>query len=335
MFATCLHCHHALGANEEIESFPTGQRLAFDSEKGRLWVVCPSCGRWNLTPLEERWEAVESAEALFRDTKTRIATGEIGLAKRRSGLELIRIGRPLRSEFASWRYGRQLRSRFRRAWFSRGMQAADEHELFDSLAIGAVLWAPILIVTAPLVIAKRIQHYRTNERVIRGVAVDGVGLQLRAKHARLLRLSGDEQTRWRMMLPHERGFATITGEAVLPLLGRILPHVNELGASERELDSAIAKIEHFHDPARFLDFLTREKARGQSPITESVGYGQRLALEMMAHEETERRALEGELDALRSAWEEAERIAAIADNLLLPSWIRRRFGGGDDPLTPR
>jgi hypothetical protein len=37
---------------------------------------------------------------------------------------------------------------------------------------------------------------------------------------------------------------------------------------------------------------------------------------MAAHEDTERRALEGELAALEAAWREAEEIAAISDNLL-------------------
>jgi hypothetical protein len=44
----------------------------------------------------------------------------------------------------------------------------------------------------------------------------------------------------------------------------------------------------------------------------------RLALEMAAHEETERRALEGELAELEEAWREADEIAAIADALLNP-----------------
>jgi hypothetical protein len=52
----------------------------------------------------------------------------------------------------------------------------------------------------------------------------------------------------------------------------------------------------------------------------------RLALEMAAHEESERRALEGELEMLEEAWREAEEIAAIADRLLIPesieNWIR-------------
>jgi AmiR/NasT family two-component response regulator len=57
----------------------------------------------------------------------------------------------------------------------------------------------------------------------------------------------------------------------------------------------------------------------------------RLALEMAAHEERERRALEGELAELERAWKEAEEIAAIADDLLLPGSVAdrlRRLRGG-------
>ena len=74
MFATCLHCYRPLGSNREIAAFPVGNRIAFDAARGRLWVVCPSCHRWNLSPIEERWEAVEYAEKLYRDTTTLVAT---------------------------------------------------------------------------------------------------------------------------------------------------------------------------------------------------------------------------------------------------------------------
>lgn len=50
----------------------------------------------------------------------------------------------------------------------------------------------------------------------------------------------------------------------------------------------------------------------------------RLALEMSAHEEQEQRALEGELVELEREWRDAEEIAAIADNLLLPGSIPAR-----------
>jgi hypothetical protein len=52
---------------------------------------------------------------------------------------------------------------------------------------------------------------------------------------------------------------------------------------------------------------------------------QRLALEMALHEEQERAALDGELRALEQAWQEAEEIAAIADDLVLPGRVRQGF----------
>src|SRR3954462_9664275 len=114
MYATCLFCNGDLGRNEAIEAFPVGRRLAFDAAKGRLWVVCRKCERWNLSPLEERWEAIEMCEREFRSTKLRVSTDEIGLARLREGLELVRIGRPLRPEMAAWRYGDQFGRRRRR-----------------------------------------------------------------------------------------------------------------------------------------------------------------------------------------------------------------------------
>ncbi|MBK7595578.1 MAG: hypothetical protein IPJ11_10120 [Gemmatimonadetes bacterium] len=47
---------------------------------------------------------------------------------------------------------------------------------------------------------------------------------------------------------------------------------------------------------------------------------------MASHEETERRALEGELKLLEHEWREAERLAAILDDLALPA-------GGPDAVT--
>src|SRR5688572_10191764 len=98
MYSTCLFCASRLGSNDVVERFPVGRRVAFDAIKGRLWAVCLSCTQWNLAPLEERWEAVESCEQMFRSTRLRTSTDNVGLARHRSGLELVRVGRPLRPE---------------------------------------------------------------------------------------------------------------------------------------------------------------------------------------------------------------------------------------------
>ncbi|HEY5219758.1 MAG TPA: hypothetical protein VIJ16_08110, partial [Gemmatimonadaceae bacterium] len=96
MYSTCIFCHASLGANDAIEHFPVGKRLAYDTAKGRLWVICGSCARWNLSPIEERWEAMDDAERLFRRTRTRVTTDNIGLARLPNGVQLVRIGKPLR-----------------------------------------------------------------------------------------------------------------------------------------------------------------------------------------------------------------------------------------------
>jgi hypothetical protein len=114
VYSTCLHCHKNLGTNDAIETLPIGRRLAFDARQGRLWVVCSACAKWNLVPFDTRLESIDACERLFRDTRTRYATDNIGLARVRDGMDLIRIGAPQRPEFASWRYGAQYRRRRRR-----------------------------------------------------------------------------------------------------------------------------------------------------------------------------------------------------------------------------
>ena len=74
MFSTCIHCNTDLGRNEAFETFPVGQRLAFDARLGRLWAVCRSCARWNLSPLDTRWETIEAAERRFRDSRLRVSS---------------------------------------------------------------------------------------------------------------------------------------------------------------------------------------------------------------------------------------------------------------------
>src|SRR2546430_7797466 len=137
MYSTCLFCNASLRANERVDHFPVGTRLAFDAGKGRLWVVCTRCARWNLTPIEERHEAIEECERLFRATRARVSTDNIGFTKLRDGLELIRIGKPLRPEFAAWRYAGEFFNRRQRSYVVAGATVAAAGAA--SAAIGMVL----------------------------------------------------------------------------------------------------------------------------------------------------------------------------------------------------
>lgn len=94
-----------------------GHRLAYDPHKGRLWGVCTACGRWNLTPLEDRWETLEACERAVKDRGVeRLRTPHLSLLDVKKG-ELIRVGDPAREEFVDWRYGPRLFSSFRKAGF--------------------------------------------------------------------------------------------------------------------------------------------------------------------------------------------------------------------------
>lgn len=111
MYSTCIHCQRDLGRNTLLEHLPIGRRLAYDESAGRVWVICAGCSRWNLVPFESRWEAIEEAEKTYRGTPLRASTDQVGLAKTREGSELVRIGKPLLPELASWRYGRHFTNR--------------------------------------------------------------------------------------------------------------------------------------------------------------------------------------------------------------------------------
>ncbi|HYR10488.1 MAG TPA: hypothetical protein VEQ60_22120, partial [Longimicrobium sp.] len=124
MYRTCIFCSADLGANEAVEAFPVGRSVAFDAWKGRLWAVCRRCGRWNLAPLEERWEAVEEAEKRFVDSRLRVQSENIGLCKLPDGTRLIRVGDALAGELAAWRYGDQLVRRRRSYLIAAGGAAA-------------------------------------------------------------------------------------------------------------------------------------------------------------------------------------------------------------------
>ena len=355
MFSTCLFCHGQLGKNDVVERFPVGSRLAFDSARGRLWAVCPACRRWNLSPLDERWEAIEECERLYRSTRARVSTDNIGLAPLRSGLDLIRIGEPLRPEFAAWRYGSQLKWRNTRARIGAGIAGA--------AGVGAaVVVAPALIAAAPLLapafvglgasaplwvvpgmIAMDIKDYWQWERVaLHVLSPQGRRLTVRVRHLWESAYYTDRQTdALSLRLTHDGGATRYEGDGALSAGARLLARANWLGGASRLVQRAVRQIDETGDAdgflhktaARFSRFHGRRLMAGYRRVgAMSLLPVERLALEMAVHEESERRALEGELSRLADEWKEAEEIAAIADDMFVPpaveAWIRNQTGEG-------
>jgi hypothetical protein len=351
MYTHCVHCRAALGTNEVLEAFPVGQRVAFDEVQGRLWVVCRACERWNLAPFESRWEAIEQAERAYRGTRVRMATDNIGLARMPDGTSLIRVGRPLRPEFAAWRYGDQFGRRRRRLYMTGGAAAVGVAALAGgalATGVGIVALAP-LVNTGILLMATQQKKARMftlahpdgdwfipfgNPRLVPGTDADGWAIEV-AWTRRLER----PDTTWKTWLRPgpggnngENGRVTLHGELARDALAKLLPSVNGGGAAPARVQEAVALLESAGGPERMMSWAVgQRRAWGVKQTfgdTGDLGYiprDARLAIEMAVHEDRERRALLGELAELERAWLEAEQVARIADQLLVPEHITQRL----------
>jgi hypothetical protein len=329
MYRTCIYCNRRFGANEAIERFPVGRRLAFDRENGRLWVICEVCRRWNLSPLEERWEAIDDCERRYYGTAQRFSTDNIGLARLPHGLELVRIGKPQRREFAAWRYGREFLRRRVRSLIAAGSKLAIS-------AAGIVAGADIFWIF--ILDSKRRVVARVRDE-------EGAWLFVTRKELPQIELNRAESPEgWTLLVPHRRTerrglfgvrgdgrlqHAVLRGPTAMRAAGRILPKINSWGGTDSQVQDAVALIEKSRSPdllfARVAGHpkATRDVGRvdGGSIFLKGMRPDVRLALEMAVHEESERRALEGELIALEEEWREAEEIASIADRLLVPERV--------------
>jgi hypothetical protein len=355
MYSTCTFCHAPLGANQSLEHFPVGRRLAFDGKRGRLWVVCAVCRQWNLSPFETRWEAIEDAERAYRGTRLRAATGQIGLARLADGTELIRIGEPLRPEFAAWRYG----ERFLQRWRISGRVGALAGGAVTVLGKGLKLNFLLSIGAAPFVAAglvvsaaEVIRRRRTSAQLrIRGDTTAWFS-QAHVQSMRIERDSGVPEgwrlrVQYRPLLGATRFFSKRDPETILHgdeahrVARTLLPRVNRGGGPKKSVAAAVDILQRHGDANAILRFVSqynadetrpnpddafgdaRTSAEKERPPILRAPMALRLAAEMAVHEELERRALEGDLALIEESWQEAEEIAAIADNLTVsPSVLR-------------
>ena len=360
MYRTCLFCHMDLGENEEVPGCLVGRRLAFDPAKGRLWVVCTHCGRWNLTPLEERLEAIETCERLYRDSWQRYSVENIGLAKTRSRLELVRIGPALFPEIAAWRYGARLTRWSRDTNTQRGVLAQSARYLARQVA-GVIARASAIVGLSDATVLSVATFRRAGSVLARSEDEHNRRIVIRYEHlarAELIRPARGEP--WRIRVAHDEGVSLLAQQPGILAASKMLAALNFAAASALEVRWALSKLGDTSDPAGFwpriggLAMRTEwgrhpEAIPEQAPKIEAQTEGERLALElatrsfwghgglgsqsetplyrlpaedrlaleMAANEDVERRALAGELGELKEAWKEAEEIAAIADDLFV------------------
>ncbi len=346
MYAHCLFCNADLGRNEALEAFPVGRRLAYDADTGRLWVVCSRCQRWNLTPLEERWEAIDQAERLFRATRLRASTDNVGLARVADATDLVRIGRPLRPELAAWRYASTF-ARRRRITFVRSIAARTAY-VGVFAGILALALGPFSVAVLVAQAGEILDDDGDPGRVVTPKArvpmrVGRVALRLDVDIGAVrVKLAPDGTPT--VMLPWGREMRALEAGDALRALGPMLASVNAAGATDVQVDGAVSRLVDAGSASGFLARLAGPRPGPRRPFLATLRQGERedrvtstpgpaglllhrmapldrLAFEMAIHDEQERRALDGQLADLERAWRDAEEIAAIADSLVLPAAV--------------
>ncbi|HEX8691514.1 MAG TPA: hypothetical protein VF746_03670 [Longimicrobium sp.] len=321
MYTRCTFCHAALAANQTLEHFQVGRKIAFDPARGRLWAICIACGRWNLAPIEERWEALDELERVAADRARLLSQTDNVALLRAEDLELVRVGRADLGEEAWWRYGRDLLARRKQSYVIQGLTVAGivalsiatggtgglfyygQTGIGISLArwwkFGSVAWRGE---TRCLQCGAELRQVRFGEtKGLRLTSVGEEGMVLRLHCPRCGSRRGDSSVE-------------IAGLDAEHLLRRSLAWHHFHGASEKRIGEAARAIRQ----AGSVEAVTRMMAgRGlRLGVIEKKDRTHAIALEIAVNEETERKLLQLELAELERRWKEEEEIAAIADREL-------------------
>lgn len=310
MYTSCAFCNATLDGDGGPSGMGVGRRLAFDEWRGRLWVICGKCARWNLTPFDDRLERIEALARAAAAGRVTAATEQIALI-RWERYELVRVGKPPRVELASWRYGERLAQRAQdrakimvpltlaavgvgiaanvAAGGGLGVLVWNLHNITESLYVGIVGRRRVSLAEAPIC-----------ERC-------GRIMVLRSKHVQHARLISDSRADLAVLVscPHcrEEG-ALMTGPEAAQVLRQGLTYLNATRSGRRRADEAAREI----DQAGGADRMIRDVARGDMKLA-TLRPGRRLALEMAVDEHAE-------LLDLERQWREAEELADIADGTL-------------------
>ena len=331
MFRSCAFCNAAFDGDGGPSGLGVGRRLAFDEWKGRLWVVCPRCSRWNLTPFDDRLERIESLARAASLGRIAASTDQVALIRWQQ-YAFVRVGKPPRVELATWRYGERLRNRQRErlkvvvpltvaaiglgiaanvaAGGGFGVVVWNIHRIADWMYLRIVGGRKVGLLESPI------------------CARCGSLMELRARHVQHARVVPDSHADMAVVLScphcHQEG-AQLTGPDAVQVLRQGLTYLNLSRGGRRKAEDAAREVDGVGGP----DQLVREIARRELPLR-SLRPERGLALEMAVDERAEVLELERQ-------WREAEEIADIADGTLSTSadieeklrWLKKR--GGDQP----
>ncbi|MGH7607284.1 MAG: hypothetical protein ACREME_08095 [Gemmatimonadales bacterium] len=312
MFRTCAFCNVPFDGEGGPSGLGVGRRLAFDEWKGRLWVVCSRCARWNLTPFEERLERLERVARAARRAEARVvATTDHVTLVRWQRYDFVRVGRPPRVELATWRYGERLRTRHRErmkvvipltvAAVGVGVAA----NVAAGGGFGVVVWN--LHNVADWVYVRLVGRRTVAMREAPICAHCGTLMRLRARHVQHARVVPDAQADLALVLRcprcrHEG--AHLTGSEAVGVLRQGLTYLNVSRGGRKRAEDAARVVDRVGGADQLVRTVVREEA-----MLRALPPDRRLALEMAVDERAEATELE-------QSWREADEIADIADGLL-------------------
>src|SRR6266542_1932885 len=310
MFRSCAFCNATFDGDGGPSGLGVGRRIAFDEWRGRLWVVCPRCSRWNLTPFDDRLERIEAVARSASQGRIAASTDQVALI-RWERYDFVRVGKPPRVELATWRYGERLRNRQRErmkvvvpltvaaiglgiaanvaAGGGFGVVVWNVHRLADWFYLRLVGGRKVQLIEAPI------------------CAHCGTLMQLRARHVQYARIIPDRHADMAVVLscPKCRSDgAQLTGSDAIQVLRQGLTYLNLAKGGRRRAEDAAREV----DQVGGADLLVRDIARRELTLR-SLRPERGLAIEMAVDERAE-------VEELERRWREAEEIADIADGML-------------------
>lgn len=327
MYTNCLFCPSTLGKNRVLEHFPVSRTIAFDLHRGRLWAVCPRCGRWNLCPFDERWETLDDCARLSETALVQESTSEISLLRHRSGVSLIRVGQPTLGELVSWRYARNLVRRRRNFGLAVGAVSALGAVSLFGIAAGAGGAASLL---------GSLGGFHAFWDILRPVidltTADGTRLRITKAAARGIWFAPDQSAGVTLRIRSKNaGVRDISGEDVGILLARAMPYINETGGTADSALLAAQEIAERGGAEGFLSSIASDAALHRRSILGRAGSHARregaiykfpksiqLGLEAASHMRQEDGILSGEMRSILTEWRSAAELAEISDSLLEP-----------------
>jgi hypothetical protein len=246
----------------------------------------------------------------------------------------VRIGQPLRPEFTAWRYGEHLRRRRRKFMLGfTGSVLMAPAMMFALPSVFTSLTSPLAGVAGlmPLAGIQGMQLWSAMRDRSRRAGVlrlpDGALVPLFARHAARTQIGATRDGDWDVTVHYRdraQNFGPLTdvtrplrlhGAEARRVARDVISHVNGIGGSRLDIHEAVKAIDETGHESVLLKRIA-ERATKYTDVPPPLS--STLALEMLLHEEDERRAMAGELGDLYARWEEAERIAKIADGDLTP-----------------